>query len=197
MARKTAADQYGAEAMRRLLCGLARGDDVFDLAAAIEELHPRRNTFTGQVFMRLSAGALEVAGVGQHNPIPHTGLGENTWASASSRGGRTARSSSRTWPVRQLVAGSSRICPARVTWWQADDFWWSPWPPRLLSSAPAPTGYVYRRRPSFSSCQPGGRSPRMRAVWARRALTRCRRCRRPALFPARDWQHAGTCGAGR
>jgi hypothetical protein len=32
---------------------------------------------------------------------------------------------------------------------------------------------------------------------AKRALTRCRRCRRLAVFPSRDWQRAGACGAGR
>src|SRR5260370_31979825 len=76
MARKGATDQDGAEAIRRLLSGLARGDDVFDLAAAIEELHPRHNTFPAEAFMRLSAGALGVAGVGQDDPIPYTGLRE-------------------------------------------------------------------------------------------------------------------------
>jgi hypothetical protein len=76
MARKGPTDQDGAQAIRRLLSGLARGDDVFDLAAAIEELHPRNNTFPGEVFMRLSAGALKVAGVGRDDPIPYAGLRE-------------------------------------------------------------------------------------------------------------------------
>jgi hypothetical protein len=71
MARKGATDRDGAEAIRRLLSGLVRGEDVFDLAAAIEELHPRHNTFPGEVFMRLSADALEVAGVGQDDPISY------------------------------------------------------------------------------------------------------------------------------
>jgi hypothetical protein len=53
MARKGPADRDGAEALRRLLSGLARGEDVFGLAAAIEELHPGHNTFPGEVFMRL------------------------------------------------------------------------------------------------------------------------------------------------
>jgi hypothetical protein len=64
MARKGPTDQDGAGAIRRLLSGLERGDDVFALAAAIEELHPPHNTFPGEVFMRLSTDALEVAGVG-------------------------------------------------------------------------------------------------------------------------------------
>ncbi|HEY5987502.1 MAG TPA: hypothetical protein VIV12_14180 [Streptosporangiaceae bacterium] len=59
MARKCPTDQDGAEAIRRLLSGLVRGDDVFDIAAAIEELRPRHNTFPGEVFMRLSADALD------------------------------------------------------------------------------------------------------------------------------------------
>ncbi len=113
MARKGPTDQDGAEAVRRLLSGLARGEDVLDLAAAIEELHPRHDTSPAEVFIRLSAGALEVAGVGRDDPVSYPGLRENTWASASSRAGRTARSSSRSRPARQPVAGSSRICPAR------------------------------------------------------------------------------------
>src|SRR5258708_24225180 len=76
MARKDLTDQDGAEGIDRRLSGLARGDDVFDLAAAIEELHPRHNTFPAEAFMRLSAGALGVAGVGQDDPIPYTGLRE-------------------------------------------------------------------------------------------------------------------------
>jgi hypothetical protein len=112
MARKGPTDQDGAEAIRRLLSGLARGDDVFDLAATIEELHPPHNTFPGEVFMRLSADALEVASVGPDDPIPRD-CARNTWPSASSKGGRTARSSWRSWPARQPVAGSSRICSTR------------------------------------------------------------------------------------
>ena len=76
MARKGPPDQDGAEAIRRLLSGLERGDDVFGLAAAIEELHPPHNTFPGEVFMRLSADALEVAGVGPDDPVRYAGLRE-------------------------------------------------------------------------------------------------------------------------
>jgi hypothetical protein len=113
MAGKGPTGQDGAEAVRRLLSGLARGENVFDLAAAIEELHPRHDTFPGEVFLRLSADALEVAGAGQDDPVPYTGLREKYLAECRFQGGRTARSSSRSWPVRQLVAGSSLICSTR------------------------------------------------------------------------------------
>jgi hypothetical protein len=64
--------------------------------------------------MHLSADALEVAGVGQDDPIPCTRLRRATWASASSRDGRTARSSSRSWPVDQPAADLLD----EVAWWQ-------------------------------------------------------------------------------
>jgi hypothetical protein len=90
MARKGPADRDGAEPVRRLLSGLARGDDVFDLAAAIQELHPRHDTFPGEVFMRLAADALEVAGVGLDDSVLYADCARSTWASASSRGGTIA-----------------------------------------------------------------------------------------------------------
>ena len=62
MAAKLPADADRAEAISRLLSGLARGDDASALAAAIEDLHPRDNTFPGEVFMRLAADALALAG---------------------------------------------------------------------------------------------------------------------------------------
>jgi len=76
MARRSPTDQDRAEALRRLLCGLARGDDVFGLAAAIEELHLRHNTFPGEVFLRLVADALDVASVDCDDPVPYEGLRE-------------------------------------------------------------------------------------------------------------------------
>ena len=76
MARRSPTDQDRAEAIRRLLFGLARGDDVFGLAAAIEELHLRHNTFPGEVFLRLVADALDVASVDCDDPVPYEGLRE-------------------------------------------------------------------------------------------------------------------------
>jgi hypothetical protein len=61
MGSKSPTDQDRAEAIRRLVSGLARGDDVSQLAAAVEDLHPRNNTFPGEAFMYLSADALDLA----------------------------------------------------------------------------------------------------------------------------------------
>ncbi len=45
------------EARRRLLAGLARGDDAHRIAADAAELHVRHNTFPGEVFMAVAADA--------------------------------------------------------------------------------------------------------------------------------------------
>jgi hypothetical protein len=56
---KRPTDEDRAEALRRLLVGLARGDDANQLSSAIADLHVRHNTFPGEVFMELAADALE------------------------------------------------------------------------------------------------------------------------------------------
>jgi len=113
MARRSPTDQDRAEVIRRLLFGLARGDDVLGLAAAIEELHLRHNTFPGEVFLRLFAAALEVARVDCEDPLPYEACARSTWASAGSGAGGTARSSSRSWLERPPAAGLSRICSTK------------------------------------------------------------------------------------
>jgi hypothetical protein len=124
MARKGLRDQDGAEAVRRLLSGLARGDNVFHLAAAIEELHPRHNTFPGEVFMRLSADALEVAGVGQDDPIPYTELREKYLGECKFQGRQNRKIQ---FAILASVSARGGIQPDlldEVAWWQADEFWW-------------------------------------------------------------------------
>src|SRR5260221_1048379 len=141
MAGKGPTVQDRAEAIRRLLFGLARGDDVPGLAAAIEELHPRHDTFPGEVFMRLSADALDVAGVGQDDPLPYTALRENylgefkfqgrgnrkiqfaILASASARGGiqpdlldEVALDESIGAGLRSALVSTAGRLPGRLNW---------------------------------------------------------------------------------
>lgn len=61
----------------RLLDGLVEGKDVFEIASAVVDLHPRHNTFPGEVYMGLAADALELAQVDRDDPIAYqTLLGE-------------------------------------------------------------------------------------------------------------------------
>jgi hypothetical protein len=124
MARKGPTDQDGAEAIRRLLSGLERGDDVFGLAAAIEELHPPHNTFPGEVFMRLSADALEVAGVGPDDPIPSAGLREKYLAECKFQGRENRKIQFAVLASASARGGIQPDLLYEVAWWQNDDFWW-------------------------------------------------------------------------
>jgi hypothetical protein len=46
-------------ARRGLLEGLARDADIFEVLSALAPLHPRNDTFPGEVFLHLAADALE------------------------------------------------------------------------------------------------------------------------------------------
>lgn len=74
------------EAIRRLLSGLERGSDAHELAAAVADLHPKNNTFPGEVFMEIAADALEIAGISRHASIPYEGLREAHLPECSFRG---------------------------------------------------------------------------------------------------------------
>ena len=124
MARKGPTDQDGAEAIRRLLSGLARGDDVFGLAAAIEELHPPHNTFPGEVFMRLSADALELASVGPEDPITYAGLREKFLAECKFQGRENRKIQFAVLASASARGGIQPDLLDEVTWWHSDDFWW-------------------------------------------------------------------------
>src|SRR5271169_6208801 len=58
-ARKLPTPQDAAAARRMLLDGLARDADILELVSELAPLHPRNNTFPGEVFLRLAADALE------------------------------------------------------------------------------------------------------------------------------------------
>jgi hypothetical protein len=106
------------------LYGLARGDDVSALAAAIEELHPRHNTFPGEVFMRLSADALDVAGVGRDDPVPYPGLLEEYLGECKFQGRENRKIQFAILASASARGGIEPDLLEEVAWWQADDFWW-------------------------------------------------------------------------
>ena len=63
-------------ARRVLLDGLARDADIFELVSELAALHPRDNTFPGEVFIRVAADALDWCGASRADPLPLEGLRE-------------------------------------------------------------------------------------------------------------------------
>jgi hypothetical protein len=58
-ARKRPTPEDTVTARQILLDGLTRNTDIFDLAGELAPLHPRNNTFPGEVFLHLAADALD------------------------------------------------------------------------------------------------------------------------------------------
>ena len=73
-------------ARRVLLDGLARDADIFELVSELAPLHPRDNTFPGEVFLRLAADALDWCGASRADPLPLEGLRERFLPECTFRG---------------------------------------------------------------------------------------------------------------
>lgn len=58
MARREITDEDHREPIRRLLVGMAAGQDAVELSAAVVDLHPKNDTFPGEVYMCLAAEVL-------------------------------------------------------------------------------------------------------------------------------------------
>jgi hypothetical protein len=71
-------------ARRVLLDGLARDDDIFELANELAPLHSRDNTFPGEVFLHLAGDALDWCRARRADPLPLEGYGSGSCPSAPS-----------------------------------------------------------------------------------------------------------------
>jgi hypothetical protein len=74
MPTRRPSDSDRVEAIGRLLGGLAKGKDVFEIASSVVDLHPKHNTFPGEVYLGLAADALDLTGVGRDDPVAYQNL---------------------------------------------------------------------------------------------------------------------------
>ena len=121
--RRAVSRAVSVTARRVLLDGLARDADIVHLVSELALLHPRNNTFPGEVFLHLAADALNWCGASRADPLPLEGLGERFLARV-----HLSRPANHEAPVR----GAGRSSPPggtepdlldEVAWWQTDDFW--------------------------------------------------------------------------
>jgi hypothetical protein len=85
-ARKRPTPEDTVTARRVLLDGLARDADIFGLVSELAPLHPRDNTFPGEVFLRVAADVLDWCGASRADPLPLEGLRERFLAECTLRG---------------------------------------------------------------------------------------------------------------
>lgn len=117
-------DAHRREAAQRVLAGLAGGDDVFALRAAVADLHPSDNTFPGEVFLRLATQAMDATGVTQYEPIPYEGLRERFLPECQFRGRDNRKIQFAVLAVGASRGGLEPDLLDEVVWWRSDDFWW-------------------------------------------------------------------------
>jgi len=75
-ARKGPTPEDAVTARRILLDGLARDADISGLMAELAPLHPRNDTFPGEIFLRLAADALDWCGASREQPLTLEGIRE-------------------------------------------------------------------------------------------------------------------------
>jgi hypothetical protein len=122
-ARKRPAPGDAVTARRVLLDGLARDADIFELAGELAPLHPRDNTFPGEVFLRLAGDALDWCGVSRVDPLPLEGLPERFLPECTFRGRQNKKLQYAVLAAAALHGGTEPDLLDEITWWQADDFW--------------------------------------------------------------------------
>lgn len=123
MAQRIPTEQDRLEALHRLLAGLADGADVHELTASMVELHPKHNTFPGEVFMALAADALEASGASRDRPIPYEGLRENYLPECEFRGRQNRKIQYAILTSAAVRGGLEPDLLDEVVWWQTDDYW--------------------------------------------------------------------------
>jgi hypothetical protein len=123
MARNRPTPEDAATARRILLDGLARDARVFELLGELEPLHPRNDTFPGEVFLHLAADALDWCRASRTNPLQLEGLRERFLPESSFRGRQNKKLQYAILAAAALRGGTEPDLLDEVAWWQTDDFW--------------------------------------------------------------------------
>jgi hypothetical protein len=121
--RKRPTPEDAVTARRTLLDGLARDADIFEVLSGLAPLHPRNDTFPGEVFLRLAADALEWCGASRIEPLPLEGLREGFLPECSFRGRENAKLQYAVLAAAAVHGGTEPDLLEEVAYWQTDDFW--------------------------------------------------------------------------
>ena len=122
-ARKRPTPEDAATARHILLDGLARDADIFELLSQLAPLHPRDNTFPGEVLLRLAAGALDWCRASRADPLPLEGIRERFLPECTFRGRQNKKLQYAVLVAAALRGGTDPDLLDEVAWWQSDDFW--------------------------------------------------------------------------
>ncbi len=122
-ARNLPAPQDAATARRILLGGLAQGREVAELAGELAPLHPRNNTFPGEVLLGVAADALDWCRASRADPLALDGMRERFLPECAFRGRQNKKLQFAILAAAALRGGAEPDLLDEVAWWQTDDFW--------------------------------------------------------------------------
>jgi hypothetical protein len=122
-APKQPTPQDAAAARQILLGGLARDSEVAELAGELAPMHPRNNTFPGEVFLHVAADALDWCGASRADPLALEGMRERFLPECAFRGRQNKKLQFAILAAAALRGGAEPDLLDEVAWWQTDDFW--------------------------------------------------------------------------
>jgi hypothetical protein len=126
-ARRGPTDGDRDQAIEIALNGLAHADEVSEIAARLAPLHPRHDTFPGEVLLDLAADAIGVAGATRQSPLEFEGLRARYLPDGTAH--TKAQHHKSTFALRAAAMLHGGVDPGlldEVQWWQTDDLWyWS------------------------------------------------------------------------
>ena len=106
------------------LDGIGTGRDIHEVLMELGPLHPKNNTFPGEVFLELAADALELSGVSRGHPIEYEGIRERYLPECEFRGkAEHHKSHYALGAVAMIRAGVDPDLLGEVSCWNTDDFW--------------------------------------------------------------------------
>ena len=164
-ARKRPTPEDTVTARRVLLDGLARDADLFELVSQLAPLHPRDNTFPGEVFLHLAGDALDWCRASRADPLPLERLRERFLPSAPSAAGKTRSSSTQCWPQQPSTAGPNRTCLMRSPGGRPTTSGSTPCSRRSPISAPPPAGRVCRCARHARTCLAQRHNDQFGTLW--------------------------------
>jgi hypothetical protein len=122
-AKKRPTPEDAVTASQILLDGLAHDVGVFELLDQLAPLHPRNNTFPGEVFLGLAADALDWSGASRAGPVTLEGTRERFLPECTFRGRDNRKLQFAVLAAAAQHGGVEPDLLDEVIWWQTDDFW--------------------------------------------------------------------------
>jgi len=122
-ASKRPAPRDAARARQILIAGLSRDADIFGIVSELAPLHPRNDTFPGEVFLRLGAEALDRCGASRADPVALEGIADRFLPECTLRGRDKRKLRFAVLAAAALHRGTEPDLLEEVVWWQTDDFW--------------------------------------------------------------------------